>query len=237
VWGDSHAEHLYPALEKVANDLRATGPELLLGISTGCLPVRGIDHMESRGGCERFNQRMFRRAGEDDILGVVIASFWAPYFRERICRPGNGGCEPFPTEEAALLAAKAALSNDVRDLTRRGKRVSILLQVPAYPRSVASYLAERAWFGGQVELAQARADHERSTSGVLSLLRSLSDVPGVSLLDPADVLCPTAMCDFQRNGVSLYRDNNHLTGDAALLLVPMLTRAVRFASGANVSAP
>jgi peptidoglycan/LPS O-acetylase OafA/YrhL len=237
VWGDSHAEHLYPAFEQVAKDIRGSGPQLLLGISTGCLPVRGIDHLESRGGCERFNQRMFRRASQPDIEGIVLAAFWAPYFRERICRTLGDGCERFPGEEAALAAARQAFSNDVRELTRLGKRVSVILQVPAYPRSIASYLAEREWHGGEIELLQTRADHERTTSGVLTMLRSLSDVPGVSLLDPADVLCPTGTCDFQRNGISLYRDNNHLTGDAALLLVPMLTRAVRFASGENISPP
>jgi peptidoglycan/LPS O-acetylase OafA/YrhL len=234
VWGDSHGEHLYPALERIASDRSRTGPQLLLGMNTGCLPVRGVDHVESRGSCERFNQRMFERARAADIQGVVIAAFWAPYFRERICETTPAGCTPIHDEQAALALAQKALARDLTELVRQGKRISVILQVPAYPRSVSGYLAEEAWFGARATLSQLRADHERTTGGILGVFHSLTPVPGVKLFDPADVLCPAPTCEFQRDGISLYRDNNHLTGDAALLLVPLLHRAVSWSAGENI---
>lgn len=222
VWGDSHAEQLYPVLLELANERRTGGRELLLATHTGCLPVRGVDHTESRGSCETFNQRVYELLGNPAVRSVVLVALWGPYFRERVCEVTPNGCKPFASEAEALAAARLRLEADVRALSKGGKNVVVVLPVPYYERSVPRYLAERAWAQEAVQLSQSRAQHEQANLGVLAVLRGLGAIPNVEVLDPADVLCAGGDCRFQKDGVSLYRDNNHLTGEAVLTLGPLL---------------
>jgi peptidoglycan/LPS O-acetylase OafA/YrhL len=223
VWGDSHAEQLYPALVALNAEGRLGGRSVVMMTHNGCLPIRGIDQVASRRGCGAFNQRTFARVQAAEIEQIVLVAFWNPYFVERICRVTAGGaCLPFATESAALDAAREQLTADLRLLGERGKRVSLVLPVPSYSRNVATHLAELAWFGGELELGLTRDGHERGAARVLAMLRSLAGLPGVTLLDPAEPLCPNGQCLIQRDGVTLYRDNNHLTSEASRLLMPLL---------------
>ena len=58
---------------------------------------------------------------------------------------------------------------------------------------------------------------------VSDALRGVASRTGSSLIDPKDVFCPGESCLFSRDGVSIYRDSNHLTAEGARLLLPALS--------------
>jgi peptidoglycan/LPS O-acetylase OafA/YrhL len=230
-WGDSHAEQLYPPLAALVASGQARGRQILIAAQDGCLPVRTIDVAPGRRGCPGFNQRVFERALADDVEAVVIASIWAPYFRERlydprspptVCKAGGRSCRVFATADEGLASAGAQLRADLATLVGRGKAVHLMLPVPAYDRDVSAYMARQQWSGRPVELRLSRARHQALTRDLSALLRRLAAETSARVIDPADALCPGDECLFAVDGLAFYRDNNHLAAGAAPLLTPLL---------------
>jgi peptidoglycan/LPS O-acetylase OafA/YrhL len=235
-WGDSHVEQLYPALAALLDRGETRGRQLIIASRDGCLPVRGFDGEGGRRGCRQFNQRVLDRALQGDVDAVVIASIWAPYFRERlydlqslptVCATDGDRCLPVPTQADGLARAGAQLGADLRALVGHGKAVHLVLPVPAYDHDVASYLARQQWRGRPVELRLTRAQHQAATGDMSSLLRRLAAETGASVIDPAEVLCAGGECRFAEGGVALYRDNNHLAAEAAPLVAPLFREVFR----------
>lgn len=57
----------------------------------------------------------------------------------------------------------------------------------------------------------------------------LSGLPGLQILDPADVLCPNNNCAFKLNSQPLYADQFHLNTRGSQLLSEQLTNLIRLA--------
>jgi hypothetical protein len=230
-WGDSHAQQLYPALVTLLDSREIAGRQVLIASADGCLPVRGIDTDGGRKRCRLFNQRVFERSLQSDVQTVVIVSIWAPYFREElydtrtrptVCQMDGERCLPFATAAEGLASAGARLRADLGALIAHGKAVHLILPVPAYQRNVSSYMARQQWYGRPIDLHLSLEKHRALTEDVSSLLRRLARETGASVIDPADALCAGGECRFAKDGLALYRDNNHLAAGAAPMLVPLL---------------
>jgi peptidoglycan/LPS O-acetylase OafA/YrhL len=62
---------------------------------------------------------------------------------------------------------------------------------------------------------------------------ALRDLPNVTLLDPADVLCPRDTCRLNQLGSPIYADSYHLNSRGATLLAPEMERLIRRALTAS----
>ncbi len=232
-WGDSHAEQLYPALTTILDEHADHGHQVLMGVHDSCIPIRNLDGLRGGYHCERWNQTVFERARKDDVQVVVLASIWAPYFREvlydpktlpTLCRPEPDACHRFADTSAALNFARSQLERDVRELRAHGKRVYLMLPVPIFDRNVSAYIASQARRHAPVELHLTRARHEELSGQITAVLRQVARATSASIIDPADVLCPQGTCIYEQHGIAIYRDNNHLAPAAARMLVPALRR-------------
>jgi hypothetical protein len=228
-WGDSHMEHLYGALVALEPRAEANGHQILMAVSHGCLPVRGFENADHTS-CDEKVEQVWQLAQDPSIDAVVIGSIWTPYFREKVYVPKSSSticvvegkhCRKVGAEEGLALAA-ARLEADVTTLVSRGKRVTLVLPVPAYTRPVARILAIRAWREQPVEISLPRARHAEAQRMVTDALRGVAARAGASIIDPTDVFCPGESCVFSQDGVSIYRDSNHLTAAGARMLAPAL---------------
>jgi len=226
-WGDSHVKHLLPALD----DLRARRQvpiKALFGATDACPPVRGL----VGGACLAHNERVFARARKADVRTVVLASIWTPYFRARLYEPGSRstlcrqtpeGCEQFESSADAFAYLKQQLTADLGALTAEGKRVFVTMQVPLQSREVAKDMALRFWHEQPLEPPQPTSRHREATAELDGVLNDVSEQTGVILIDPAAVLCDDTRCEYERDRLALYLDNNHLTAQGARLLERVLS--------------
>jgi hypothetical protein len=175
---------------------------------------------------------VWRLAQDPSIEAVVIASIWTPYFRKELYDPKSkptlsvvDGKRRVPVEnaEAGVALVSARLEADVKTLVAAGKRVVLVLPVPAYKKPIARILALRAWRQQRVEIELPRARHEAAQRLVTQALRAVAARTGATIIDPTDVLCPGDACLFSKDGVSIYRDSNHLTAEGARMLAPALS--------------
>jgi peptidoglycan/LPS O-acetylase OafA/YrhL len=229
-WGDSHMAHLYGALLALEPRATASGREILMAVDHGCLPVRGFSS-QNHVHCDERVERVWKLAQSPKVEAVAVASIWTPYFRSKlydltsrptVCAAGNGTCRPFASAEEALPHVESRLAEDVKTLVALGKRVYLVLPVPAYMLPVPRVLALEHWRGLPTQVSLSRAKHEEAQRMLTDMLRSVAKRTGARVIDPTDVYCPGDACLASRDGVSIYRDNNHLTSAGARLLAPAL---------------
>lgn len=229
-WGDSHMAHLYGALRALEPQADSKGVELLMAVDHGCLPVRGFA-TDLHPHCGDRVERVWKLAQAKAVEAVVIASIWTPYFRSKlydlssrpsVCSVASGDCRPFEKAEEAVAQVEARLTADAKTLVSAGKRVYFVLPIPAYTIAVPKVLALEHWRGQPARVSLSRSQHLEAQRMLIDSLRRVAERTGASVIDPTDVYCPGNECLATRDGVSIYRDNNHLTSAGARLLAPAL---------------
>jgi hypothetical protein len=213
VLGDSHSNHWMPGLEKAFPDVG------ILNIGAGaCTPLDGVDSLIEINDLphQRLCASTMSRAFEilrtsSSITTVVLSSRVATFVSDRPSGKLRSAIDPGDTN-AAIYAG--ALRRTLQEITARGKRAVIILDVPGlgfHPKECLHLRAIEAFNvirdpcatpQGQVELEQ-RASRQIIANVVM-------DFREVSIIDPLDVLCDGKFCYAILDGNMLYRDGDHL---------------------------
>jgi hypothetical protein len=108
-----------------------------------------------------------------------------------------------------------------------------MLPVPVHDNHVPRALARQAPTGRAYDSGTTLADYRSSHARLLALLENEDEL---TLLRPAPLLC-TPVCRVERDGRSLYADNNHLSRTGATYLGELWLEedAAAFASVASAS--
>jgi peptidoglycan/LPS O-acetylase OafA/YrhL len=224
--GDSQAGALADAFVLAANDLGASY-KLLYGNSC---PVH-IRPNELRDSCRDLNEQLpgivagFRPtvivAANASDLYVTRGGFGKP---DTQLRRADGSL-PRNYEEALenwILGLREVLQSDWRGSTP----VVYVQMIPVAPVETESLLKR----GNR--LANFSLDDGFDRNMVVAKEKgALFDLRGVTLLDPADVLCVNRQCILTNKGNSLYADAYHLNPRGAELLAPRIIEMIREALG------
>ncbi|WP_049621760.1 acyltransferase family protein [Frateuria defendens] len=84
------------------------------------------------------------------------------------------------------------------------------------PNCLASHVGRPAWLGTGDCSASSRDAHDELVYAWLT--RASRRFGNVAMLDLNDVICPSGLCDAQRQGVVVFRDGQHLTATYAASL-------------------
>ncbi len=216
VAGDSHAGAYLRMLREFA---QARHVDVSIYASSGCAfmdlltPVAALDPS-----CRAANRTM-----RDAILARAQASdvVFLPALRlHRYRSDDNEGIDLGPT--VAPQAAFEELRAFVTALAAR--KVSVVLEAPK-PVFKSPPFRCADWFDRSNPICAAgfsedRAAFERRRAPILDRERALAALPGVSIWDPAAVLCGPAACDAMADGKPLDFDVDHLSGYANDRLLP-----------------
>ena len=219
-WGDSHIGMLFPAIKELF-DTTNTKHQAILGTSGRCLPVRDFNRIENGYFCDRFNNLLFNKAMDDDIDIVVIGSRW-DYNGNRL---RNVQCQKEDCSDVLSLdTVEKKLKTDIKELIEKGKKVYIILPFPRYNYSVPLTLEKRYLFDKKEEPALSHKLYKSYSllNKIDEMLISISRETGAKILDPKKVLCKGDECNYEKEGISIYRDSSHLNTDGALLMTDML---------------
>lgn len=250
--GDSHANHYFWSLRK---PLEALGANLVQVGRGGCLPLQGLDIRKDGKllECPKVvDAALDYLVDTPEVHTVFLAGRWASYLTGRELKdPVDhveddeelvlSGVFADSAEERQALAEKA-LDDTLNKLLSAGKHVVFLHAVPELDFDARESVA---WnpnrFVNRVPRSSCEVNKERITvrntefRPVIEAV--LSRYPQVTVLDPVPLMCDERACFAKRDGVLLYRDDDHLSlsgagwlgealrGELATILATTVARA------------
>jgi peptidoglycan/LPS O-acetylase OafA/YrhL len=227
VWGDSHASAMAEAVHMAA--LR-TGRSGLLYAHSSCPPALDVERYESiEQGCREFNNDTKTWLEKNpNIRTVFLVARWA--ISAVGTRYGEESGQPVvlspdgPQGNAKVL--RTGLERTLRFLNERGIHAIFVTQVPEVGWNVPSVLARDRLFGhaptkrGPTLAAYRNRQHEAS-----AIVTALASQYRFSIFDVTPIICPAEICLVEKNGHSLYKDDDHISLYGAALLADALAAA------------
>lgn len=197
--GDSHMANWAPAFTQAGLD---RGSEVIASLGGSC-PIIGVGVSFDRWWCEQM------RAGLWDAIDalapeIVVVSHSANYTASMLDVDGS----LIPPE----LGVDAWTTHLVAFVERlRDRQIAVVVVQPtpqhrAHPILCASLGRSREECAGRrTELAASIADVAGSQRD------ALWGLPGVTIFEPIDVVCPTSDCLFEEGGTLIWNDQHHIT--------------------------
>lgn len=222
VVGDSHANALWPGIAAWA------GPDAALMIGASSCPyVADLQYWSAdRPGLAQACPALMGRAFQavDDTTPMVVlaarAAWYGTLSRYGSVELGSAPlrfADPVGGHTDALSAFEAGLARQLSSLAAPGRLIVLVLQTPElgfYPRRCVRVRPIDQLMSLRADCSVSRAAvEERQRPYRAAVARALARAQDahVSVLDPLDVLCDRDACYALRNGVPMYRDDDHLS--------------------------
>lgn len=214
LFGDSHAAHWHPAIERIA---RERGWRLLVLTKSACPSVSVGVHDVTLG--RRFTEcETWRRAALDTIrarrTALVILSNSTEYVSD--------GPRPEPRASVTAAQWEAGLRETLAAVTGAGAQPVVITDTPRATRNVPECLMLAAWRGGDTSRCDFDLDGAVHPAAQAAERRAAAAVAGTRFVELSDVLCPGGRCTTWDGAVVRYRNARHLTASAAGQLRPAL---------------
>lgn len=233
VWGDSHAFSAWKTYDRLAAERGLKG---ILLTYPACAPLLDVGRVgDPQRNCELQNVAAAAILSREKPRFVFLQANWTAYAAPRMLAPTTAfvapsaaAVEPLGTPGTPGRALfRDSLAATVERLTADGRRVHLVDPLPVHATGVPDAAAVALLFGRPIEaVAMPTKQHLARNEFVLGLFASFADAGFTERLVVADVLCPHDRClMLDGNGVAIYADESHLTGEGAALLVEVLLPA------------
>jgi hypothetical protein len=224
VWGDSHADTLMTALDRLAREQGRTG--LYLG-KFGCPPLLGVGRVGSTYGCREFNSAAVELIASAPGASVVLIARWSHYTDQPLYgheeRTRVVLFDELSTVRATGLNDEVLARGLDRTLDAMGQRpVYVVTTIPELPYSVPQALTQARRLGRDLEIRLPLEDYEARQHPVTVIFDAARARHGFSLLSPADALCADGWCRVEEDGHPLYFDDRHLSARGADFVAEVL---------------
>jgi peptidoglycan/LPS O-acetylase OafA/YrhL len=227
LWGDSHADALLPAVEKVAE---AHGRAGLFAATNSCAPLLGVTRPDALP-CKPFNDAVAKLALHPEIRDVILDARWSKNAYGTARGEGDGRIYPYDDQgQGTDIASTEAvfyrgLERTVRTLTGAGKHVIIVASVPEAGYSVPRVMAHLRMAGIKDEPTRDLKEFLAHQKFIFDTLTAMQKKYGVKILYPHQILCVSGACALALNDRPLYRDEHHLSVFGAMQLTPIVAQA------------
>lgn len=208
LWGDSHAMAAAPAFDKFLRENGQAGRQATHSATAPVLGAYWQSPFTNQKEVIAFNDAVFAYIARLKIPRVVLVGNWEYYTDAR-------GTVPFET----------ALLYTIKRLVATGTHPYILLQVPHPQFDVPKALAMASCFSRDLTPFLARPTAWNSVHGEGSIFLKQIESEGGHIIDPRPLFMDYTNSHYivEKNGVSLYRDQGHLSATGAkMMLVPLL---------------
>lgn len=216
--GDSHAEHLEPALAYQAVvegwEIRVYTKRSCPIVDPGWVAEGAVEYKQNDPACVRWRDRIIADLAADQDVDVVVPVTYAH-------RVGLDGTE------ADVTSLANAFARTWTTLTEAGRSVVVVADTPvARSERMAECLAEESD-------AVACANPRRDALPPDPIAQSVAGSPSARVIDLTDGFCDSERCYAAVGGIAVYRDSHHLTPRFALSLGPLMTAELRDAVAAS----
>ena len=206
-WGDSHVQQLYPLIRKLHGDGELQGRGALLAISNGCPPTEHLNRIQKGFHCDSFAKFALMRAEQEDVDTVFIGfnTWFAAH--EDICPSVDGRCTGMLSLEETRQLFLNELLQHIKSLKSCGKRVIVSLPFPMFDKSIPDLEIRNAVFS---RFGLGGVAKDITLPSFRNQLASVARNAGAEIFDPRESLCHNRECITQVDGVSIYKDDNHI---------------------------
>lgn len=235
VWGDSHADALMTAFDRLATEHGVTG--IYLG-RVGCPPLLGVDRPDTDFHCRAFNEAAREVIARSHARRIVLVARWAHYTGE----PTYGQearnrvvISDADAESADVRHNDAVLVNGLRRTLRSlgGRDVFLVSAVPEVGYDVPEVLGRIRHLGRTLDIRPTRHDYEQRQRAIQAVLDVEQMRFGFTQLRPARTLCDTDHCRVASSDRILYFDSHHLSTQGASFVAGELEPVFRPLSQAS----
>jgi peptidoglycan/LPS O-acetylase OafA/YrhL len=234
LWGDSHADHLMPALIEAFPDVAIY--QLAMA---GCPPVIGYESKVPATSkyCAEFNQRVLASIHDlkrDGLEGIVISARWPSYLWKRTLaasepQPSSAGDTKKMAE--ARVAFQADFEATLSMLDRFGLRVLVLAPNPEMIYSPPLCIGLRRGSLCDIPYVISEAFIGDPTA---ALAEVVSRHPNVRFAEMKDFFCDAEVCYAMRDGKVLFIDENHISATTARDLGRFLSEDMNWLLGRKI---
>lgn len=218
LWGDSHANHLFPGL--VAGS--TGGPLAVAQVGKGnCPAAEGVERQVDGHpyGCAAAYERARSLAdGEFAAARVVVLSSQIPWDLDASATAASRWQDAAPNSTVAMSSREAflqGLSRTVARLEAQGRRVVFFVDIPELGFDPVECYGARPFFPRarlRGPCSTPRAEVEAKQRDYRKLVAELAALhPKLEVFDPLPAFCDADSCTAVRDGLPLYRDGSHLT--------------------------
>ncbi len=228
LFGDSHADYVAAQFAAVAAFNGIAGHVLA---RPGCPPTLSLGSRPNL----IFQKCLDRYAPAEAILAtptiktVILYARWARYDIDLTSNEqhrslnilGNGN----PKTNRPFF--QDVLKNTIRILKDKGLRVVIIASTPEAGFNVQHEMIKNLMIGANRHFTIDRGMFDDRQREVNRFLEELVREYGVEVLYPGSLYCDGNTCKAEKDGMSLYADDNHLSPTGAALLTPIIEKAIR----------
>jgi peptidoglycan/LPS O-acetylase OafA/YrhL len=190
--GDSNIQQYYPRIDRLFTEHPATARKVIFVTLPACPPIPGIPK------CAGQTERALRLAENTKTDSVVVAAAWWTY--------------PDFTDPQKRVLGFRALENVLRDHTRLGRNVYLILPIPIGDDFDPSHLIVRGFSNFGIARTQVeRPKVVRELQDINAGLRKVAETTGAIVVDPVDYVCDERVCPtLMEDGSPVYKDAGHL---------------------------
>lgn len=227
VVGDSHAAAIRPAFDAWAKQNGRAGILTWRGACALLKDARQTPDWDSDE-CDAFKQAFFQKMADDpDVTDVFLAGRWSAAYSGYLPESGGSRRTYLVDEENASLTVEStklvfgrAVRRTISALNESGKRVSIIGSVPETGFDVPRILALAEFNGVNKEVRATVHAEETTTATELDEIfgHAAHTFKGTRYIPLRQKFCKP-QCQLIQNGISLYRDDDHITATAARDLI------------------
>jgi peptidoglycan/LPS O-acetylase OafA/YrhL len=218
VWGDSHAEHLYPGLLEVDNHLN-----WMLLERSGCPPFLGVRAYwhGQKDGCYATNIKIINAISKQSAIKDVVLGFVGLFYLSEEKQsfswvgetaPKNFHLEmPSHPEFSKKEVFIQGLENTVAALEKLGKNIILVEDIPLLPFMPEACISRPLKYQTlpcnlpKSFVWQAQQEYHAI------LLAVQAKHPGVKIFSGIDAICDKRNCQVIQNHHLVYRDSHHLS--------------------------
>ena len=218
LFGDSHAEQWFPALDAIANQRHW---RLVTVLKSSC-PAARVTVYSTTLKREDTECSAWREAALAEIVRlnpyVVILSEKDPV----VVRHNQVVNRPTISAEKW---GKGLLST-IAYLQAHGLKTLVIADVPRAPLDMPTCLsraAARSWGAHDCVIHRETALNDDARQAESLAVKS---VPGAKLVDFSEKFCTSSVCQSMVDGQVVYRDSNHITSNFARALEPLLEQQI-----------
>ncbi len=210
-WGDSHAAAYLPAIKEKSRDHSML---TVHASKSGCIPILWETQAKNVE-CIKFNNAMIKQIKSSGVTTVLLAGRWSVY----IYGEQNVMLDDGSDEEKTPDKAKKIFINQFKKMSEELKGYGVTLwvakQVPLQAENIPHVLTKLELKGlNTSEVGVSLKGHQERQQFVNSVFSELEE-EGVLVLDPTPWMCRDSFCPASYEGVSYYKDKDHLSVQGA----------------------
>lgn len=210
IFGDSHANHLLPLFQTLAQEGNLSGQDYTLD---RCIPIVDLNwgsNIFLANKCRARNELAKQHIQSNNFDYVVLAASWPHLTSQRLYTEQKVLEE---SEKRALLKEKLALTLQI--IVEAGAVPLFVEDTPTLDGKSPKCPVKKQVFNKDLDCSITRVENIM-LDGIINELKL--QFPTLVVMHPHQLFCHGNQCVMELNGLPLYRDGNHLNEQGAKYL-------------------